>query len=150
MKLLRLRVLHLATGASILIVASGILSFGEEAWSQARTIKIINPYPPGGTADIVARVVSEHIGRTQGVTMLVENRPGAGTVIGTEAAARAAPDGNTLLITSVAFVINPHLRKLNYNPLTSFEPIRNLTQSPQLLVVNAGSRHRSWRGYGFA
>jgi tripartite-type tricarboxylate transporter receptor subunit TctC len=75
--------------------------------------------------------VSEHIGRTQGVTMLVENRPGAGTVIGTEAAARAAPDGNTLLITSVAFVINPHLRKLNYNPLASFEPICNLTQSPQ-------------------
>jgi tripartite-type tricarboxylate transporter receptor subunit TctC len=142
-KLLRLRFLHLAAGASILIVASGILPFGEEAWSQARTIKIINPYPPGGTADIVARVVSEHVGRTQGVTMLVENRPGAGTVIGTEAAARAAPDGNTLLITSVAFVINPHLRKLNYNPLTSFEPICNLTQSPQLLVVNSGSRYRT-------
>jgi tripartite-type tricarboxylate transporter receptor subunit TctC len=142
-KLLRLRFLHLAAGASILIVASGILPFGEEAWSQARTIKIINPYPPGGTADIVARVVSEHVGRTQGVTMLVENRPGAGTVIGTEAAARAAPDGNTLLITSVAFVINPHLRKLNYNPLTNFEPICNLTQSPQLLVVNSGSRYRT-------
>ena len=91
MKLPRRRFLHLAAGASILIVASGILPFGEDAWSQARTIKIINPYPPGGTADIVARFVSEHIGRTQGVTMLVENRPGAGTVIGTEAAARAAP-----------------------------------------------------------
>jgi tripartite-type tricarboxylate transporter receptor subunit TctC len=142
-KLLRRLFLHLAAGASILIVAFGILPFGEEAWSQTRTIKIINPYPPGGTADIVARVVSEHIGRTQGVTMLVENRPGAGTVIGTEAAARAAPDGNTLLITSVAFVINPHLRKLNYNPLTSFEPICNLTQSPQLLVVNSGSRYRT-------
>jgi tripartite-type tricarboxylate transporter receptor subunit TctC len=92
------------------------------AQSQARTIKIINPYPPGGTAYIVARVVGEEIGRTHGLTMLIENRPGAGTVIGTEAAARAAADGNTLLITSVAFVINPHLRKLNYDPLRSFQP----------------------------
>jgi tripartite-type tricarboxylate transporter receptor subunit TctC len=113
------------------------------AQSQARTIKIINPYPPGGTADIVARVVGEEIGRTHGVTMLIENRPGAGTVIGTEAAARAAPDGNTLLITSVAFVVNPHLRKLNYDPLRSFQPICNLTQSPQLVVVNSGSRYRT-------
>jgi tripartite-type tricarboxylate transporter receptor subunit TctC len=113
------------------------------AQSQARTIKIVNPYPPGGTADIVARVVGEEIGRTHGVTMLIENRPGAGTVIGTEAAARAAPDGNTLLITSVAFVINPHLRKLNYDPLRSFQPICNLTQSPQLVVVNSGSRYRT-------
>jgi tripartite-type tricarboxylate transporter receptor subunit TctC len=115
----------------------------EVAQSQARTIKIINPYPPGGTADIVARVVGEEIGRAQGVTMLVENRPGAGTVIGTEAAARAAPDGNTLLITSVAFVINPHLRKLNYDPLKSFQPICNLTQSPQVVVVNSASRYRT-------
>jgi tripartite-type tricarboxylate transporter receptor subunit TctC len=74
---------------------------------------------------------------------LVENRAGGGTVIGTEAAARAAPDGNTLLITSVVFVINPYLRKLNYDPLTSFEPICNLVQSPQVLVVNSASPYRT-------
>src|SRR5499427_7109214 len=113
------------------------------AQSQARTIKIINPYPPGGTADIVARVVGEEIGRTQGVTMVIENRPGGGTVIGTEAVARAAPDGNTLLITSVVFVINPHLRRLNYDPLTSFEPICNLVQSPQVIVANSSSPYRT-------
>jgi tripartite-type tricarboxylate transporter receptor subunit TctC len=133
---------QLAAVAVILTILSAAVA-DHGAWSQARTIKIVNPYPPGGTADIVARVLGEHIGRTQGVTMLIENRPGAGTVIGTEAAARAAPDGNTHHITSVAFVINPHLRKLNYDPLTSFEPICNLTQSPQLIVVNSGSRYRT-------
>jgi tripartite-type tricarboxylate transporter receptor subunit TctC len=135
--------LHLAAGAAALSVVFAHLLSSHSAQSQARTIKIVNPYPPGGTADIVARVLSEHIGRTQGVTMLVENRPGGGTVIGTEAASRAAPDGNTLLITSVVFVINPHLRKLNYDPLTSFEPICNLTQSPQVIVVNSGSPYRT-------
>jgi tripartite-type tricarboxylate transporter receptor subunit TctC len=113
------------------------------AQSQTRTIKIVNPYPPGGTADIIARLLGEQIGRAQRLTMLVENRAGGGTVIGTEAAARATPDGNTLLITSVVFVINPHLRKLNYDPLTSFEPICNLVQSPQVLVVNNQSPYRT-------
>jgi tripartite-type tricarboxylate transporter receptor subunit TctC len=97
---------------------------GHNAWSQtAKTIKIIVPFPPGGPTDTVARLLAEQIGRVQGPTMLIENRPGAASVIGTEAAARAAPDGNTLLVTAPAFVINPHLRKLNYDPLTSFEPI---------------------------
>jgi tripartite-type tricarboxylate transporter receptor subunit TctC len=138
----RHKFLRLAAGATALTVL--MLAAPHATWSQtARTVKIINPYPPGGTADIVARVLSEHIGRTQGVTFLVENRPGGGTVIGTEAASRAAHDGNTILITSNAFVINPHLRKLNYDPLTSFEPICNLTQSPQVIVVNGGSPYRT-------
>jgi len=143
MKFPRRTFLQLGVGTAVL----GILSIAlpdPAAWSQtARTIKIVNPYPPGGTADVVARVVGEQIGRTRGVTMVIENRPGGGTVIGTEAVARAAPDGNTLLITSVVFIINPHLRKLNYDPLTSFEPICNLVQSPQVLVVNSGSPYRT-------
>ena len=143
MKPPRRRFLHPAAGAATLAVVFALLLPSHSAQSQARTIKIVNPYPPGGTADIVARVLSEQIGRTQGVTMLVENRPGGGTVIGTEAASRAAPDGNTLLITSVVFVINPHLRKLNYDPLTSFEPLCNLVQSPQVIVVNGASPYRT-------
>jgi len=135
-----LRPIARATAVSGALV---LLAFGQSALSQTGTIKIVNPYPPGGTADILARLVGEQVGRTQGVTMVVENRPGGGTVIGTEAAARAAPDGNTLLITSVAFIINPHLRKLNYDPATSFEPICNLVQSPQVIVVNSGSPYRT-------
>jgi tripartite-type tricarboxylate transporter receptor subunit TctC len=62
--------------------------------------------------------------------MVVENHPGATTVIGTEAVSRAAPDGNTLLIVANSFLINPNFKKLNYDPLTSFEPICYLIRSP--------------------
>jgi tripartite-type tricarboxylate transporter receptor subunit TctC len=117
---------------------------GHGAWSQTpKTIKIINPYPPGGTADIIARIVTEQIGRTRGVAIAIETRPGAGTLIGAEAVARAAPDGNTLLINTAAVLINGHLRKLNFEPLNSFEPVCNLTQSPQLLVVNSASPYKT-------
>src|SRR5947208_15921031 len=78
---------------------------GDGAWSQAkRTIKIVVPFAAGGGADILARLLADHIGGTQQVTMIIENRPGAGTVIGTEAVSRAAPDGNTLLIVTDSFV----------------------------------------------
>lgn len=74
---------------------------------------------------------------------MVENRPGASNTIGTEAVARAAPDGNTVLVTTPEFVINAHLKKLNYDPLTSFESVCYLVKSPQLIVVNAASPHRT-------
>jgi tripartite-type tricarboxylate transporter receptor subunit TctC len=145
MKRPRRQFLHLAAGAAVLAVVFivSLALTSRDAWSQSRTIKIVNPYPPGGTADLVARVLGEQIGRTQGVTVVIENRPGAGGEIGTEVAARAAPDGDTLLITTSATVINAHLRKLNYDPLTSFEPICDLTQSPHLIVVNSASPYRT-------
>jgi tripartite-type tricarboxylate transporter receptor subunit TctC len=108
-----------------------------------RTIKLVVPYPPGGTADIVARLLGEQIGRAQGPAVVIENRPGAGTAIGTEAVARAAPDGTTLLINSPEFVINPHLRKPNYDPIASFEPVCLLVSSPTVIVVNAASPYRT-------
>src|SRR5262252_2235124 len=73
-----------------------------------RTIKLVVPFPPGGPSDTLARLLAEQIGRTQTLTVVVENRPGGGSVIGTEAVSRAAPDGNTLLVNSPTFVINPH------------------------------------------
>jgi tripartite-type tricarboxylate transporter receptor subunit TctC len=115
----------------------------QDALPQVRTIKLINPYPPGGTADIIARLVTEQINRTRGATFVIENRPGAGTVIGADVVARAAPDGNTLLLNSSAVLISAHMRKLNFDPFASFEPVCNLSQSPQLLVVNADSPLKS-------
>ncbi|MDT5009205.1 MAG: hypothetical protein QOH57_822, partial [Mycobacterium sp.] len=135
----RARVLALVFSASVLAVAA----ITNPAWPQARTIRLINPFPPGGTGDIISRLVADQIGRTRGVTIVIDNRPGGGTVIGTEIAARAPPDGNTLALFTPALVINPHLRKQNYNALTSFEPICNLVQSPQLLAVNAMSPYRT-------
>jgi tripartite-type tricarboxylate transporter receptor subunit TctC len=127
-------------GVTSLLLVALTCSHG---WSQTRTAKIVNPFPPGGTADIIARLVTEQVGRAQGLTFVIENRPGAGTVIGAEEVARAAPDGNTLLINTSALLISAHLRKLTFDPLDSFEPICNLTQSPQLLFVNATSPYRA-------
>jgi tripartite-type tricarboxylate transporter receptor subunit TctC len=87
--------------------------------------------------DVLARVLAEQIGRAQRLTIVIENRPGAGTMIGTEAASRAASDGGTLLVNTPNFVINPHLRKASYDPLTGFESICLLAISPQLIVVNS-------------
>src|SRR3954464_9955367 len=96
---------------------------GQGAWPQsARTIHLIVPVPPGASTDAVARLMAEQIGRAQGVT-IVEKRPGAGGRIGTEAVSRAAPDGNTLLMTANTYLIDAQTRKANYHPVTAFDPI---------------------------
>jgi len=115
------------------------------AWPQSSgPIKYIVPLPPGGPNDIVARLMADQIGKDSGVNLVIENRPGAGTVIGTEAVARAAPDGNTILMAAGSFVINPQLKKLDYDPLTSFEPICYLAESPQMIVVPASSPFKTF------
>jgi tripartite-type tricarboxylate transporter receptor subunit TctC len=143
MKLLRRQFLHLASRAAAIGVVFGIVFLSDGAWSQARTIKLVVPYPPGGAVDVAARLLAEEIGKASGSTMVVEDRPGAASVIGTEAASRAAPNGNTLLIASSAFVVAPHVRKLNYDPLTSFESICSLVSSPAVIAVNNSSPYRT-------
>jgi tripartite-type tricarboxylate transporter receptor subunit TctC len=133
------------TFRSLLIAAAALLLASNipNANAQTGTVKIVVPSAAGGGADILSRLLADHISRTQGTTMIVENRPGAGNTIGTEAVSRAAPDGNTVLISTPEFVINPHLRKLSYDPLTSFESVCYLARSPQLLVVNSNSPYRT-------
>jgi tripartite-type tricarboxylate transporter receptor subunit TctC len=126
--------------AHALILAVVTIAPGARAQTA---IKIVVPAPAGGAGDIVARVLTEQVGRAQAQTIVVENRPGAGTIIGTEAVARAAPDGGTLLITAPYLVIAPHMRKVNFDPLTSFEPICHLVSSPGVIVVNSASQHRT-------
>jgi tripartite-type tricarboxylate transporter receptor subunit TctC len=131
---------------SAIMVAGVVLAAlsGTSAWSQAtRTIKIVVPYPPGSGPDILSRLMAEQIGRDQGPTVVVENRPGGGTVIGTEAVARAAPDGTTVLLVANSFVVNPALKRQNYDPSTSFEPICYLAATPLVLVVNGTSPYRT-------
>ena len=128
-----------ALGIAILLMISG-----EAARCQTtKTIKIVVPYAPGSGPDILGRLLAEQVGRQGGPTMVVEDRPGAGTVIGTEAVARAAPDGNTVLIVAPSFVINPSLRKVNYDALTNFEPICHLAATSMVLVVNSTSPYRT-------
>jgi tripartite-type tricarboxylate transporter receptor subunit TctC len=129
--------------ALALATVMGAAVGGPALAQSSRTIRFVVPFGPGGTADIMARVLAEQIGKAHGVGTLIENRPGGGGVIATEATARAAADGNTVLLNANAFIINPHLRKLTYDPLTSFEPLCQLVSSPQVIVVNGTSAYHS-------
>jgi tripartite-type tricarboxylate transporter receptor subunit TctC len=127
------------------MVSSTLLTTASDhAWSQdQRIIKIIVPFTAGGGSDVLARLLADQISRAHGVTTIVENRPGAGTVIATEAVTRAEPDGNTVLLVANSFLINAALRKRDYDPLTSFEPLCLLTRSPNVVVVNSTSPYRT-------
>ena len=112
--------------------------------STTKTIRVVVPNPPGGPADILARLLADQIGRAQGPTMVIDNRPGASSDIGTEVAARAVPDGNTLLITNNNLVITKHIRpSLTFDPMTSFEPLCMLVKLPMVIVVNKASPFNS-------
>lgn len=106
-------------------------------------IKVIVPYAPGGSVDLLSRLLGEQVGRARGVTVITENKPGASTIIGTEQLARATPDGSTIGFVANSFIINAQIRKLSYDPLTSFEPLCHLVDSPQVIVVNAKSPYKT-------
>jgi tripartite-type tricarboxylate transporter receptor subunit TctC len=130
-------------GAAVLVAAFPP-ALCVSAWSQAaRTIRLIVPFPPGGAIDALSRIVAEEVGRERGPTIVIENRPGAGTEIGTEVVVRAAPDGNTLLMGSDALVTVPHLRKTSYDPLSDLLPICRLASTPTVIVVNSASAYRT-------
>ena len=103
----------------------------------SKPLHIVVPFPPGGTADVLARLVGQKMSEALGQQVLIENRPGAGTVIGTELVARAPADGHTLLLMANSFTINPSVHaKLPYDPLKDFAPVTMLVSSPQVLVVS--------------
>ena len=126
----------------VLIIVA--LSGGNARTQTAAPMKIVVPAPPGGALDTLTRLLADQVARSQGLTIVIEHRPGANTVIGTEAVSRAAPDGHTLLTNApAAFVINPHLQKLNYDPLAGFEPICSLVSFPEVIVVNSALPYRT-------
>ena len=113
----------------------------------ARTIKVVISVPAGGTIDLLVRLLADQIGKANGQTVIVESRPGAGGIIAADAVAHAPPDGNTLLIMANGMIINAHLRKVNYDPVKSFEPVCDLVSSPQVLVVNKDSPYRTFADF---
>lgn len=128
----------------VALVSLAIAAADRGARSQtSRTIRIVLGVPPGGSIDFLARILADRISSTAGPTVIVESKPGAGGIIAAEAVARAAPDGNTLLINNNGTLISAILRKVNYEPLESFEPICNLVTTPQLIVVNSTSPYRT-------
>lgn len=103
----------------------------------ARPIRLIVPFPPGGSNDIVGRMIAAQLGERLGQSVVVDNRGGAGGTIGTDIAAKAAPDGYTLLLISVAHAFNPAMyKKLPYDPEKSFAPIGLVAAGPVALMVH--------------
>jgi tripartite-type tricarboxylate transporter receptor subunit TctC len=103
-----------------------------------RTIKMIIPFAPGGGSDTLGRVLAEKMGNELGASVIVENKPGASSIIGTDAVAKAAPDGYTLLLTNSAITSNPTFFKLPFDT-QSLSAITKVANAPQLLVANPGA-----------
>ncbi len=101
-----------------------------------RAVRLIIPFPPGGSNDVVGRMVATKLGERLGRQMVVDNRAGAGGVVGTEAAIAAPPDGYTLLVISLAHAVNPWLYKLKYDSLKSITPIALVGAGPNILTVH--------------
>ena len=100
-------------------------------------------YSPGSGPDIVSGLMGAEFGNEQGPAVVVENRPGGGTVLGTEVVQRADPDGNTVLLVASSFVINPALKRGNYDVAKDFAPVCYLASTPMVLVVLASSPYKT-------
>src|SRR5262245_40990477 len=104
-----------------------------------KPVRMIIPFPPGGSNDVVGRVIATHLGERLGKQVIVDNRgAGAGGVAGTEVAVNAPHDGYTLLIISLAYAVNPWLYKLPYDPLKAFTPVAILASGPNVVAVHPG------------
>ncbi len=109
------------------------------ALAQARPIRVVVPFAAGGIIDVVARIIAEPLGRELGASLVIENQPGAGSVIGARTVARAAPDGQTLMVTGAAHAVIPALYPdAGIDPVRDFTPIALLGQQPFVLAVHPG------------
>ena len=134
MKLQRRQFLQLAAGAAALPVTSGIA--GAQTY-PARPVRLVIGYTPGGSADLTARLMGQWLSERLGQSFVIENRPGGGTNIATEAVVRAAPDGYTLMLVAPANAINATLYdKLNFDFLRDIEPVAGIIRFPNVVVVN--------------
>lgn len=109
----------------------------------SKPVRVIVPFPPGGAADITSRVLGEYVGKALGQSVIVENRPGAGAVIGYELGARAPGDGHTMTIVFPSFVINPSIRRVNYDPIGDFKAIAQASSLPMAFAVHPSVPARS-------
>jgi len=114
-----------------------VYSAAAQTW-PSQPIRLIAPFPPGGSVDITARLISEPLAGQLGVRIVIDNRSGASGNIGMEAAARAAPDGYTIVLNTIPLVTNQSLfEKLTWDPIKDFAPIGMVATSPHVLVVPA-------------
>src|SRR3984893_13866361 len=109
-----------------------------------RIVRIVVPFAPGGGPDVIARTLGQEMARERGATIVIENKPGAGTIIGTQAVATSDPDGYTLLMGTFANAVNPSLNsKLPYDQHRDFAPVALIARSFNIVVVNPTSPFQS-------
>jgi tripartite-type tricarboxylate transporter receptor subunit TctC len=138
----------LAYGRRHLLGAAALAILAPCAWAQAKPLRIVVPFPPGGSTDILARALADKLAVALNQSVVVENKPGANGAIGTEAVVKAEPDGLTLLITtSAGITINPLLYKQMANPMDGLAPIAQLVELELVLAVRAEFPARSLKEF---
>ena len=136
-------------GAAAAAAAASVAGSAFAQTFPSRPLRLVVPFTAGGAGDVQARVVGERMARALGQPVVVENKPGASTIIGSAQVAQAPADGHTLLLISNSFVINAKLRgdSLPYRGMKAFEPVACLTNSPQLIAVNSASAWHSFKDW---
>jgi tripartite-type tricarboxylate transporter receptor subunit TctC len=128
-------VLKLAAGALTVLVLGAPQGAGAQKWPE-KPVRIVTPFAPGGGTDVFARILAQRLSDVYSQQFIVENRPGAGSTIGTEYVARSAPDGYTFLMTSASYSFNPGLYpKLRYDPVKDFAAVSQVVRVPHVIVV---------------
>ena len=113
----------------------------------SKPLRIIVPFAAGGNADLTSRMLGEHLNKALGQSVIVDNRPGAGAVIGYEIGAKAPPDGHTLTIVYPSFIINPSIRRVQYDPLRDFRPVTQAISLPMMIAVHPSLPVKTFKEY---